>query len=240
MQAADAGAALTDEQQSAASAGQKAFMPIGDRRFLDHLLDRLRLAGITRVCVVTGPGHEISGRFVTAVQPHPRGTADAVMSAREWAGVAPFLVMNGDTLYPAAAIEAVATMAGPGLAGFDREDLIATSNISAERIAAFAVVERDAAGVLSRIIEKPSEAKIASLPPPLLVSMNLWKFDARIFDACRDVKPSARGELELPSAVMLARERGVDFTVVPSRGPVLDLSHRRDIAEIARRLGAAL
>jgi dTDP-glucose pyrophosphorylase len=69
--------------------------------------------------------------------------------------------------------------------------------------------------------------------------MNLWKFDSRILDACRDVAPSARGELELPSAVMLARERGVSFEVVPLVGPVLDLSSRADIADVTRRLGAS-
>ena len=70
----------------------------------------------------------------------------------------------------------------------------------------------------------------------MLVSMNCWRFDARIFEACRDVAPSARGELELPIAVMLAVSRGVAFRAVPARGPVLDLSRRADAAEVARRL----
>ena len=66
--------------------------------------------------------------------------------------------------------------------------------------------------------------------------MNCWRFDARIFAACRDVAPSPRGELELPQAVMLAVERGVRFRAIPARGPVLDLSRRADTAEVARRL----
>lgn len=212
-------------------------MPVAGRTFIDHQIDVLESAGISDICVVVGPDRSICGPFVTAVQEHPRGTADAVRSAMGWAGDEPFIVLNGDNLYPASAIEAVANTDGPALAGFDRDDLVATSNIPPERINAFALLERDASGRLRRIIEKPSEAEAASLAPPLLVSMNLWKFDARIFDACRDVTPSARGELELPSAVMLARERGVEFAVVPARGPVLDLSQRSDIAEVARRLG---
>ena len=59
------------------------------------------------------------------------------------------------------------------------------------------------------------------------LSMNCWRFDARIFPACRDVAPSPRGELELPLAVMLAVTRGVPFRAVPARGPVLDLSRAR-------------
>lgn len=237
MQALDGDAVLTEVQRAAARKGQKAFMPVGGRPLVEHLRDRLREAGIHDICLVVAPGQPV-GEFQAVIQPNPRGTADAVLAGREWAGGEPFLVMNGDNLYPAAAIDAVKSLGGPGLAGFDRDDLVATSNIAADRINAFAVLERDASGHLKRIIEKPSEDELTSLPPPILVSMNLWRFDARIFDACREVPLSPRGELELPAAVMLARERGVEFAVVPSRGPVLDLSQRRDVAEVSRRLGA--
>ena len=73
----------------------------------------------------------------------------------------------------------------------------------------------------------------------MLVSMNCWRFDARIFDACRDVAPSPRGEVELPQAVMLAIERGVPFRAIPATGPVLDLSRRADAAAVAARLRGA-
>jgi glucose-1-phosphate thymidylyltransferase len=68
------------------------------------------------------------------------------------------------------------------------------------------------------------------------VSMNCWRFDSRIFDACRDVPRSVRGELELPEAVALATRRGVRFKAFPARGPVLDLSRRADAAGVERRL----
>jgi glucose-1-phosphate thymidylyltransferase len=73
-----------------------------------------------------------------------------------------------------------------------------------------------------------------------LISMNCWRFDARIFEACRDVPRSARGELELPEAVGLAVRRGVRFRAVPARGPVLDLSRRADAADVERRLAGTV
>lgn len=228
---------LSNEQSIAARKGDKAFMPVAGRAFIDYQIDVLHSAGITDISVLIGPDRRISGEFVVTVQEHPRGTADAVLAAKGWAGDRPFLVMNGDNLYPAHAIEAVAAAGGPAVAGFDRDDLVATSNIAAGRINAFAVLERDASGHLTRIIEKPGADELAALPSPVLVSMNLWRFDARIFDACRDVTPSPRGEFELPAAVMLARTRGIEFAVVPVAGPVLDLSQRSDIAEVSRRLG---
>ncbi len=73
-----------------------------------------------------------------------------------------------------------------------------------------------------------------------LVSMNCWRFDERIFDACRDVPRSSRGEFELPQAVMLAVERGVRFRAVSASGAVLDLSRRGDAAELSRRLATTV
>jgi glucose-1-phosphate thymidylyltransferase len=73
----------------------------------------------------------------------------------------------------------------------------------------------------------------------LLVSMNCWRFDSRIFDACRDVPRSARGEFELPEAVALAMTRGVRFRAMRASGPVLDLSRRADMIDLARRLETA-
>jgi glucose-1-phosphate thymidylyltransferase len=69
--------------------------------------------------------------------------------------------------------------------------------------------------------------------------MNCWRFDARIFGACRDVPRSARGEFELPEAVALGVRRGLPFRTLRARGPVLDLSRRADMREVAQRLSTA-
>jgi glucose-1-phosphate thymidylyltransferase len=239
MAADDPSAALTAAQRAAAVSGEKAFMPVAGRPFLEHVVERLRAAGIEEIAVVVGPGRTLGrghDEVAAIVQAEPRGTADAVLAGRAWAGDRPFLVVNGDNLYPVAAIEAVAALDGAGLAGFERDALVATSNIPAARIGAFAVIDADETGALRRIVEKPSAADLAQLPAPILVSMNLWRLDARIFDACRDVPASLRGEFELPSAVMLARERGVVLSVVRAVGPVLDLSQRGDVAAVDARL----
>jgi glucose-1-phosphate thymidylyltransferase len=142
-----------------------------------------------------------------------------------------------------AALRDLASLAEPGLLAFERDNLVRTSNIAADRILAFALVDVDDEGYLTGIVEKP-----ASLPPEggshesgagrkvTLVSMNCWRFDARIFAACRDVARSARGEFELPEAVALAARRGLRFKAIPAVGPVLDLSRRADTADVERRL----
>jgi dTDP-glucose pyrophosphorylase len=86
-------------------------------------------------------------------------------------------------------------------------------------------------------VEKPNEATFAAMGPHALVSMNLWAFIPKIFDACRRVKPSARGELELPDAVrILMTELGEKIRVIPFKAAVLDLGTRADVAAVEAAL----
>lgn len=248
MRAADPQAQLTPEQQRAAEAGSKAMMPIGGRPFLDYLLSAVADAGIRRVGLIVAPAHEPLAHHYQVVAPpvrleisfvvqsEPRGTADAVLAAEVWTGGEPFLVMNGDNLYPANVLRDLAALDEPGLPGFHRDDLVKSSNIPDQRVASFALIETDDRGYLTGIVEKPPADRFARAGANALVSMNVWRFDQGIFQACRDVPRSARGELELPEAVGLAVERGMKLRVVPATGGVLDLSSRGDAAVLAARL----
>jgi glucose-1-phosphate thymidylyltransferase len=249
MRAHDARVTLTADQQRAADAGHKAMMPIHGRPFLDYAISAVADAGVDRVALVVAPDADALRRYYEdvappsrvrlefVVQPEARGTADAVLCAQAWTDGQPFLAMNSDNLYPISALRDLVALDEPGLPGFEADDLVRTSNIPRERIASFALLDVDTAGYLRSIVEKPGSPSYPSRPSyPSLVSMNVWRFDPRIFDACRDVRRSARGEFELPEAVGLAVARGVPFRVVSATGPVLDLSRRADAADVERRL----
>jgi glucose-1-phosphate thymidylyltransferase len=243
------GITLTDAQHRAADAGHKAMMPIAGRPFLDFVLSAAADAGLDRIAIVVAPDHRALRHYYDVasppsrirvdfvVQAEPRGTADAVLAAQQWIGDDAFLVMNGDNLYPVRDLSALSGLGEPGLLGFDPEDLVRSGNVPADRVRAFALVEQDAEGHLTRIVEKPSSEDVTRLGPAARVSMNCWRFDSRIFEACRTVAPSSRGELELPAAVALAlNEGGVRFRVLSATGPVLDLSRRADAADLSHRL----
>lgn len=243
-------ATLDRDQAAAAGAGQKAMMPVGAGRrpFLDYILSSLADAGASEVGLVIGPEHgairrryEVDApprrsRVRFLVQERPLGTANAVLASETWTDGDPFLVLNGDNLYPVPALRDLVELTTPGLPAFARDALVRESNIPAERVAAFALLDVDAEGWLRAIVEKPGEQAMAAAGGRALVSMNCWRFDERIYRACRDVSRSARGEFELPEAVALAIARGVAFRAVPARGAVLDLSRRTDVADVARRL----
>jgi len=245
MRERDPGAALTDAQRRAAEHGHKAMMPIHGRPFLDYVLSALADAGLTRTALVVAPDFDRLREYYEreappsrlrldfVVQPEARGTADAVLAAEAWTAGEPFLALNGDNLYPMAVLRDLAALNEPGLPAFDADDLVRGGNIPPERVAAFALLDLGDDGYLRSIVEKPGDLRPEGRS---YISMNVWRLDARIFDACRDVPRSVRGEYELPEAVGLAIARGVRFRAIPACGPVLDLSRRADAADVERRV----
>jgi glucose-1-phosphate thymidylyltransferase len=246
MRRAD-GSRLSAEQSRAADAGLKAMMPIG-RPFLDYVLSALADGGVRSVCLVVGPDHEAIRRHYVGVSPQrltvdfavqrdARGTADAVLAARSFAGADEFLVLNADNYYASSVVATLVGLGSPGLPGFDRDALLRGGNMDAGRIRQYAMLQVDRDGYLVDIVEKPDESAFPRLDVGALVSMNLWRFSEAIFGACERVSPSVRGELELPGAVQYGiRALGLRLRVVRVDASVLDLSTRADIPAVAERL----
>jgi len=248
---------LTADQAAAAAAGAKGMMPIPStslgasgptRPFLDYVLSALADAGCTSVCFVVAPDHDAirkhydgAGRprrltIDYAVQPIADGTARAVQSAQRYAGRDAFLVLNSDNLYPAAVLRALVDLDGPGLPAYAVDSLVQDSGFPRDRVMGFAAIDVDDRGHLTRIVEKPGREYYERIGSRALVSMNVWRFDERIFEACRDVPLSQRGEYELPEAVGLAVSRGDIFRTFRATGAVLDLSRRSDVSLVNARL----
>ena len=249
MRAADAAAVLDGAQASAAETGIKAMMPIAGRPFLDYVLHSLAEAGFTDIALVLAPHHDTVRehygslhkarvRMSFLCQQEPLGTADALLSAEDWCAGEPFIALNSDNLYPISALAALREAAGPAVPGFERDSL----GLPIDRVATFALIKTNAGPegprhpCLSAIVEKPGRDAMERAGPRALVSMNVWRFDARIFGDCRDVPRSVRGEKELPQAVGLAASRGTCFEVFPASGPVIDLSSRADVERVTAQL----
>ena len=247
MRAADDQAQLTREQAGIADTGLKAMITI-DRPFLDYVLSALADAGFTEACVVVGPEHSVLRDYYTqrppsrvrlhfAIQEKPLGTADAVLAAADFIGGDAFVVLNSDNYYPPEVLRLLRAQGEPALPAFERETLVRDGNIPAERIARYALLDIGDDGYLRRVMEKPDAETASAFGPEAAVSMNVWLLTPAIFEACRRVPPSVRGEVELPNAVQWAiTHLGMRILAVPVRAAVLDLSHRGDIPEVAARL----
>ena len=237
-------AGLAPEQREAAALGLKALIPFHGHPFLSWVLTSLADAGITHVClVVGGEDHPVRRyyarqqtarlRIEFAEQTEPRGSAHALLAAEPVVAGNDFILINADNDYPVPAFDALRRLGGPGLIGFRAGGLL-RANVTAERLKAYALLDVSPDGTLAHIHEKPAAREFDAAA---LISMTCWRFDSRIFDACRSAELSERGEYELPDAVNGAiRALNVQFQVVTMDAPVLDLSRPEDVMAIGTLL----
>jgi glucose-1-phosphate thymidylyltransferase len=243
--AVDGASGLDEKQTAAADTGVKALIPI-DRPFLDYVLSALGDAGYRKICLVIGPDHDAIRNYYGdeveldrlsiefAVQEEPIGTANAVAAAEQFAAGEPIAVLNSDNYYPVSALKGLREHGGAGIGLFHWQAMMNGNNLSEERLRAFAVADLDEDGCLNQFIEKPDEATWNALPRPIWISMNCWQLPASIFDACKAIEPSARGEYELPDAVSYSMDKlGERYRAIKVDETVLDMTCREDIARVA-------
>lgn len=244
--AAQAPVVLDPEQERMAALGLKTLVPFHGQPFLAWMLNEVAAAGIDEACVVTGPSTSPVRDWLErawldrptirhAIQAQPLGSANALLAAEPYVRDAPFLVLNADNLYEADDLRRLVALDGPGLV-CHLPSALEAGGIPTHRMRAFAIIERDADGMLRRIIEKPAVTEGTTLRADTLISMTCWRFDAAILDACRAITPSVRGELELPDAVMWLVHSGARLRVLSSTLPVLDVSTREDVPAVAELL----
>lgn len=250
MQKQVEGLVLDKQTARLADEGVKGLIPIG-RPFLDHTLQALMDGGVRDFCLIVPPGASAFRRYYQAVadrleegnisfavQAEPRGTADAVAAGEDWAADKTFMVFNSDNFYRPATVAALGSTTAPASVAFEREALIAKSNIPVERIRRFAVLDIDPAGHLRAIVEKPDNPEAYVHDGKLYVSMNCFLFTPDIFTACRSIEMHpVRKEYELPAAVQYTIDHmKLSYQAVGSDEGVLDLTGRADIGPVRKML----
>jgi glucose-1-phosphate thymidylyltransferase len=190
----------------------KQLVPIYDKPMIYYPLSTLMLAGIRRVLVITTPheqdgfqrllgdGSQIGIQIEYAVQPSPDGLAQAFLIGSDFIGSDPVTLALGDnifyghgftdTLRRAAARDQGATVFGYWVRDPER----------------YGVVEFDDSGQAVALEEKPRAPR-----SPWAVT-GLYFYDPRVVEIARNLKPSARGELEITD-VNIAYLRSGDLHV---------------------------
>jgi len=189
-------------------ASSKQLLPVYDKPMIYYPLSVLMLAGIRDIMVISTPadlpsfrrllgdGAAIGVRFAYAEQPRPEGLAQAFLIARDWLAGEPCALVLGDNLIFADHLSMLLRTAAARPIG---ATVFAYQVRDPER---YGVVSMDAEGRAVDILEKPA------VPPSNWAVIGLYFYDERVCEIAAQVRPSARGELEITDLNRVYLEQG--------------------------------
>ena len=196
----------------------KQLLPIYDKPMIYYPLSALLLAGIREVLVISTPqdtprfqqllgdGSQWGLQLSYAMQPSPDGLAQAFLIGEQFLNGAPSALVLGDNIFY----------------GHDFAGLLQQASAKQEGATVFAyavqdperygVVEFNAEGRAISLEEKPKA------PKSRYAVTGLYFYDAQVVELAKQVKPSARGELEITDLNRLYLERGTLDVQTMGRG----------------------
>ena len=180
----------------------KQLIPVYDKPMVFYPISVLMLAGINEILVISTPedlpsfkrllgsGERIGVKFSYAEQPSPDGLAQAFIIGEEFIGDDSVCLVLGDNIFYGQSFTKMLTDACARTTNEDRATIFAYAVKDPNR---YGVVSFDEKGNALKIVEKPE------VPESDFAVTGLYFYPNDVVDIAKQVKPSARGELEITS-----------------------------------------
>lgn len=185
---------------------QKQLIPLANKPILYYAIEDLAEAGIKDIGIIVGPnkeqikktmgeGSRWNVKITYIEQDEPKGLAHAVLIAEQFIGNSDFIMYLGDNIIKGGIKEFVNDFnSSPADAS-----LLLTEVNDPSR---FGIAKLNDVGEVEYLIEKPKN------PPSNMAITGIYALRNSIFEACRSITPSDRGELEITDALQWLLEQG--------------------------------
>jgi len=196
----------------------KPLVPVLDKPMLEHIVTGARDAGVDEIALIIGhlgeqiqahfgDGSRLGMRIEYIWQMEARGTGHAALLAEEFVAGEPFFMSWGDIIVPPHNYKNVVGAFTPG-----ETDAVLSLNWVEDPYEGAAVYEEN--GFVVKIEEKPPKGTATTN----YNNAGLFVYEAELFDRLKRLKPSPRGELELPDAVQEMVQEGKRIAAVKLEG----------------------